>query len=161
GAAAANGGRGHEVALDCTTAEQRVVYVLPLDADLLTLPVQVSGPGWLEIEENGQKIDLIGEHAGSIQVLVPLRFGRRFVPVENDERLSIRRLSPGRASGAVAATLHCGSTSNLQTQLEWFRRASAISERLKAPVIDNGFDSLMASLAALHDSAPDAKARAL
>ena len=149
------------IALDCTHEGERQTFDLPLDDGVLHLSVHTSEASWLELEEKGQSVEVVGDHAGTTRVRVPPRFARSFIPLDQGQEVALRRFDPGRAQGTIVVTLHCVADSNLKSRLDWYRTGSALAGRLRAPVEEGFVQALLDDLALLVDSAPDTQSRAL
>jgi CHAT domain-containing protein len=144
------------VDLSCVSPPTRVG--LPAKPETLRLAWVDAVPGWIELEETGQIVEITAGGA-SLDIASPLRYGTHWIAAAKDNVVDVRRGAASIAAGTVLIRYHC--TPAQQPFISWLTEASAISKQLDAPKPAPELDRLFAQIAQVEQAAPDAKTRAL
>jgi len=147
-----------EVALDCRHA--RTTAALP-SSGALSLDVEAGADSWLEIEEKGAEIVLEGAPASVIEVTVPPRYGRFFVPARGTQHVRVLRVNASASSAAARFVLHCLPSAADISRVNWYRRAASVSSNLLPISKGIAIERTLAEIALLDVDVPDASALAL
>lgn len=134
-------------------------YALPMDRQPLILTLSADAPSWIEIEEQGQAVDVTSVAAtAQFKIQPPPRFGLIVLMFDGGGELSVVRTGESAAAASVRVRRHCSGPTRM---LDWMRVAATISSDLQAAPKSLADNPYLWRIATLIASAPDAFSAAL
>jgi tetratricopeptide (TPR) repeat protein len=144
------------VELQCSQRPQRII----LSGTLVIVP-RATNAAWLEVEEEGADIAVDDPTAEKIEVTVPPRYGRFFVPLHQQREVRIARTEASGFAASVRLVLNCAESGQMPARVAWYRRAGSISMTLLPVAQGIPLDQTLNSIAELEVGVPDSSATAL
>jgi CHAT domain-containing protein/tetratricopeptide (TPR) repeat protein len=140
-------------------AQSATSLVLPA-REAVVIEARTDAAGWLEIEEQGADVAL--DPPGAIEITVPPRYGRWFVPLGSAvSSTQVKRATVASTPAGLRVRLVCADSLRALERLAWFGRAAAVSHELMPVPAITKVEATLARIDALETTATDADQRGL